>query len=142
MKVEKETLFKVKQDKPSDIVDGFDLEDKDNVYFTTMLKSEFTDSAGYPQVSKESNALAGVRSFRLDNKDKVHYLVLTNDKGQLYDPHGLFMEESLHKVKTMAGRKVWTLKKQTETVFKMYLEFLKTGNKSYLLNAQRKATDG
>lgn len=131
----------MKPDEVSDIIDVKDIDSGEN-YYTDTFKSEYTDTDGFPRTNDKNKAIAYLKTVVQDGQAKDTYYVLTNDKGQLYDPNGLFMEETLHKTKSMAGRKVWGWKRYNEEVFSNYLRFLRTKNKANLLYAQRKATDG
>jgi len=80
------------------------------------------------------------REVRIKPKPRervVAYYIKMSTKGELYDPWGIYTEGQNHKYARHAGQSAWKYRRVTELCFKYYLNFLRSRNKAYLLNAER-----
>ena len=89
---------------------------------------------GYPQTLKEERICAIVK---YTGNNPARYFVKVNDRGELFDPIGMYSEGQLNKDLKHAGKKEWRLKEVNNKIFSFYLNYLKTKNKAWLNNAIR-----
>lgn len=72
-------------------------------------------------------------------KDKVHFYIKKNHKGDLYNP-SLTNDAHENKQQTSHGKHKWNFVKVSQEQFQLYTKFLKTKNVRYLNQANRKIT--
>lgn len=65
------------------------------------------------------------------------YYIKMSTKGELYDPWGMYTEGQNHKYARHAGDSAWKYHRVKELCFKYYLNYLRSRNRAYLLNAER-----
>lgn len=70
------------------------------------------------------------------NGNRYHYYIKINQRGELYNPNGLFEGGTQRKTR-QTGEPVWQFREINMRVFDLYLSFLKTKNIAWLKNAER-----
>ena len=65
------------------------------------------------------------------------YYVKRGKHGELFNPIGMYAEDSSKKKMRHAGKPLWNFKQTTEKVFRYYTMFLQTRNLAHLRNADR-----
>jgi hypothetical protein len=70
---------------------------------------------------------------------KQRFFVKKNSLGKFLNPMGMYSENRHNKVLKHAGREEWEFKEVSPRVFSLYLSFLKSRNKAWLINAEREA---
>jgi hypothetical protein len=89
---------------------------------------------GYPLTNKDERICSVIKYTGTNNP---RYFVKVNDRGELFDPIGMYSEGGLNKDLKHAGKKEWRLKEVNNKIFSFYLNYLKTKNKAWLNNAIR-----
>lgn len=103
--------------------------------YTVAGKEDFKDSFGYPRITHENNPSTHAKCVHAG--DHTKFFIKMSNGGRIFDPIGMFDETQRLRESRHAGRPNWTWRTTKETVFKFYIEYLKTKNASYLLNAER-----
>ena len=128
--------FKIKPDEPN----AYDKVDETGLLsYTVMGSQDFFDDEGFPRVEDhESFKVHAQADVRING---VLYYVKLNNRGGLYDPFDPYERHSVRsEVRGSVPR--WTMRKTDQEVFTWYAQYLKTQNRSYLLNAERKMNNG
>lgn len=102
-----------------------DCEDEDG--FPVLNLDDAEDVFSYPDA----------HAIKVEKGDRTQYWVKRGKYGQLFNPKGLYSENSLHKQERHAGRPLWRLQTTSKRVFDFYVQFLKTKNTAWLQNAER-----
>jgi hypothetical protein len=104
--------------------------------YTITGKEDFRDNFDYPRTEFENNKNTHAKCVHVGNS--IRYYIKINHAGRLFNPIGMFDESQRLRESRHAGRPNWTWRQTNEDVFMLYIEFLKSKNSSYLLNAERK----
>ena len=120
--------------------------DKEQVVYTILGKHHGYDTKNYPvlydveyedgqvqHAEDSSDAFAKVSSF----KGQTKYYVKTGSGGVLYNPIGLYEGAGKDTNKIKMGRHLFRWTQVNSKCFAFYIEFLRTKNKRYIVNAQR-----
>jgi len=70
------------------------------------------------------------------NGNRYRYYVKMNQRGDLYNPRGLY-EGGYQRKKHESGEPIWAFREVNLRAFELYTSFLKTGNIAWLHNAER-----
>ena len=106
--------------------------------FTYAMKKDGDieiDGTLYPTISNEKSDF--VMAKRIVRKNTIKYFVKRNSYGKFLNPMGMYDEGRHNKQRHGTGEAEWPLTEVNENVFMMYINFLRTNNQSYLLNAER-----
>lgn len=119
------------------------------IAYTTKGNEDELDNNGLPvlhdelrqtQLGKDkiipAELLESAYAKQTFNGKRHHYYVKTNQRGDLYDPKGLYEEWNSSKQR-LGGEPMWKFREVNLRVFELYTSFLKTGNKAWLHNAGR-----
>lgn len=137
-------------DKESEVLDSDNSINPFVTVYTLIGKHDALDENGFPLlydtiyerdnakdvlIKAENDDLAyAKKSF---NTKRYNYHVKTNNRGDLYNPHGMYESANTHNKKHVSGDLVWRFQEVNLRVFELYLSFLKTNNKAWLMNAER-----
>ena len=120
--------------------------------YTIMHKHDELDEDGFPLLldtiyeqpgGKERLVLAATfedaYAKKTFNGKRYRYFAKVNNRRDLYDPAGLYVEDEKWQRKNtrQSGQLKWQFREVNLRVFELYLSFLKTNNKSWLNNANR-----
>jgi hypothetical protein len=119
-------------------------EPKDSFYYTSLGKENFIDDNGIPCEAKESDntfakKIKNKKSKTLLNGDTFSYFIKAYAKNKLYNPYEKHTIEDVNK----PNRIEQTCKKTSyfitvnESIFNKYINYLKTQNKKWLVEAQK-----
>lgn len=128
--------FSIKKKKDSKV-------EEKTVVYTFFGKHDLEDEGGYPlldmsdididNILKDPEVCAVKTMQRGVNK----YYVKRGKYGHLFNPIGIYSENTQYKQERHAGKPLWTLRLATKKVFEYYINFLKTKNIAWLNNAER-----
>lgn len=108
--------------------------EKESKYYTIFGKHDYLDDDQNPRLDKESQqAFAKV----IINNNKSRFFIKTGTYGKIYNPIGLYSENTHSKFLNRAGKPAWNFKEVNSRVFGMYVSFLRTKNLAWLNNAER-----
>jgi len=88
---------------------------------------------GYPVCDNKENEYAMIKYV---GDSPPRYFVRMDSRGELYNPNGIY-EGGANKYLKHTGKPQWELKETNSKIFNFYLNFLKTKNQAWLLNANR-----
>lgn len=71
------------------------------------------------------------------NGVKTSFWILYSPNHRMFNPYSLTADEYKRQRKVGQFRQSYKMKETNEKIFRMYVEFLRTQNPSYLLNAER-----
>ena len=106
-------------------------------YYTVSGEQDFFDDQQMPRLKKDCDKVCAKKSIK--NNGKTKYLVKLSLNSKLYNPlskYGLEQSRSFLDNTVRPANKFKTVNHKT---FNLYLDFLKTKNNSYLLNAERES---
>lgn len=106
-------------------------------YYTIKDSESYLDERGFPRLEKDGDEVYAKRFLRKNGTTK--YTVRLDSKSKLYNPISIYGKEN---DKNFLDRVCRSDNKFTEVngkVFDMYITFLRTGNVSYLYNAERES---
>ena len=103
-------------------------------FYTLIGKHKFLDKDKNPRVENE-NEDTFAKKIIVNNNTK--YYIKTGTYGKIYNPIGLFSEGTANKFMSKVGKKAWQFKEVNLKIFNMYINFLKTKNTAWLINAER-----
>lgn len=127
-------------------IDSFKIntQTKDSYYYTSVGEESFLDNDGFPEQKEESShtyakKIKNKKSKNLLGKNTFSFYIKAYGYKKLYNPYHQHTIEKINK-----PTKIENICKNTEYflevneyVFKKYLNFLKTQNKSWLAEAQK-----
>lgn len=105
------------------------------VFYTMVGTNESRKSTEGNYLLQEENDKTYAK--KLIRGSKEFYFVKINRVGHCFDPLGMYEIGSSSATKARTQDKNFQFKQVNEKVFHFYLEFLKSKNNAYLLNAQR-----
>jgi hypothetical protein len=114
------SIYKPKEGMPQESLAG---DSREALAFTIM---------GYEVPEKDPKAYCKI--VRVN--DTISYWVLRGPNGKLFNPYGLYEETEIIKRRT-AAQKPFVMRETTEKMFRHYLQFLKSKNPAWLINAER-----
>lgn len=139
--------------RPNDNVDILDNDsslDSSVVVYTITGKQDELDEDGFPIIfdtveerthgddvvvkAEDADIAYGKKTF---NGKRYRYYVKANNRGDLYNPYGMYESDQHKRKKHMSGDLVWKFHEVNLRVFELYISFLKTNNKAWLQNAMR-----
>lgn len=103
--------------------------------FTIKGKEQFIDENGFPRTHFENNA--NTHAKLVINGDSIRHLIKFSSTGRIFNPFGLYDETQRIRESRHAARPNWKWRQVSAAVFSFYIEFLKTRNTSFLVNAER-----
>ena len=103
--------------------------------FTISGKNDATSVEGYPIITNEASDFAFAK--KIVGVQKTRYFVKMNSSGKILNPIGLYSESTHNKQLRHTGAAEWQYAEVNEKVFTNYLNFLKSRNNAWLLNAER-----
>lgn len=106
-------------------------------FYTIFGSHDFLNDRGFPQQDEESTSTFAKKVST--NKRNPLYYVRGSSDGHFYDPLGMYDERKHNKFKGHHGKFHFDYIEVNERTFNFYLNYLKTKNKAYLLNAEREA---
>ena len=105
----------------------------DTVVYTWWGKNDTTLN-GYPVLlSGEDNEFAYAKTITY--KETKRYFAKIGPNGTLANPEGLYSNRDMQK--KIGDESAWRWKEVSSSVFRFYVEFLKTQNRAFLNNAER-----
>lgn len=104
-------------------------------YFTVNGRQDFLDEDGYPQLTDEGE-FAFAKKVSTNSRKPLYYIKGGTD-GHFFDPLGMYDERMHNKFKGHAGKFKFEFVQVNERAFAFYINYLRTKNRSYLLNAER-----
>ncbi len=120
--------------------------DREVVVFTLFGKHHDIDEHGYPilydveyedeqieYAEDSANAYAKVVYIR----GKSKYYIKASSDGDMYNPIGLYEGGGKDTKRVNLGRPEWEFEEVRKRPFEFYINFLKTKNQAYLINAER-----
>lgn len=109
----------------------------ENKFYTILGRQEFIDGDGYPRAT-EDDVINHLAKMQVVNNRLPRYFVKLSAHGTLVNPISPMnqMSYSIKKEEYTNGKYVEVNKR----VFKFYIDFLKTKNNAYLINAEREMT--
>ena len=138
-----DSIFRPNEIDPSEQI----AQDPSVVVYTIIGKQDELDGDGFPilhdtlyeRAGKETVVKAGdfeeAYAKKEFNGSSYTYYAKSNKRGNLYNPYGLY--EEWNHTKSREGEPIWKFVQINIRVFELYISFLKTNNKSWLLNAER-----
>jgi len=139
--------------RPNDNVEMLDDDRSINssvVVYTIIGKQDELDEDGFPMifdtveertngndivVKAEDADIAYAK--KLFNGKRYKYYVKANNRGDLYNPYGMYESDQHKRKKHMSGELVWRFQEVNIRVFELYMSFLRTNNMAWLNNAMR-----
>lgn len=103
-------------------------------FYTLIGKHKFLDNDKNPRLENE-NEDTFAKKIIVNNNTK--YYIKTGTYGKIYNPIGLFSEGTANKFLSKVGKRAWQFKEVNLKIFNMYINFLKTKNTAWLINAER-----
>ena len=103
--------------------------------YTVKGKEQFLDEAHYPRTKFENNSNTHAKLVSIGESKR--YYIKFNRTGRIFDPCGLYDEIQQTRESRHASRPNWKWRQVSERVFLFYLEYLKTRNKAFFINAER-----
>ena len=97
-------------------------------------KHDWIDEDRNPRKDSETD---DVCAKKVPREKTFKYYIKTGVHGKIFDPIGLFSEGTSAKFLARAGKKAWNFTQVNAKVFDMYVAFLRTKNKAWLINAER-----
>lgn len=123
-------------------------ENADVMVYTIKGKEDYTDSEGFPLLADtihqsttgktrtlKAETLPEAYAKKVFNGNRYRYYVKISNFGNFYDPNGLYSEWTQNK--KAKGEYVWKFREVNPKTFSMYISFLKTNNKAWVINAER-----
>lgn len=107
----------------------------DNRLYTIVGQHDFLDEDGYPRLNLKDD-VKPLAELSITN-GKTVYFVKRSDSGRLFNPIGLYSEGQEEKFMKHRGKNQWSLRRCNHSVFKNYINFLKTKNEAWFRNAER-----
>ena len=107
--------------------------------YTILGDHEELDAEGFPVVSAETPNVLAKKIAGITGSQPKFY-VKRGLNGELYNPMGMYSEGKNVKFLSKIGRDEYVFKQVNQTVFNLYINFLKTKNEAWLKNAQRELT--
>lgn len=104
------------------------------IYYTIKGKEDTISDEGFPLL--ENGLSEWVLAKEVVN-EKTSYYIKCDDRGQLYNPYGMYAESHLTTRSRKTGKPNYKFTNVKKRVFDLYLNFLKTKNKAWLSNAER-----
>lgn len=106
----------------------------ENKFYTILGKQDFVDGDGYTRAHEE-NVNNHLAKLQLLNNTKPRYFVKMSEFGSLLNPISSMNQSSysFKKADFVNGKYIEVNKR----VFKLYIDFLKTKNNAYLINAEK-----
>ena len=109
--------------------------------YTFSGEEDLKDELGYPMVDikKVKDVFTDYKVFALKVVigNSIKYFVKRGKFGKLFNPIGLYSEGTARKYNNHAGKPEWTLQQTNKKVFDFYINFLKTKNPAWIINADR-----
>ena len=112
-------------------------EDMPNASYTILGRHDYLDGDGLPVICDTDEEHAEDRPEAYAKVMSNRFFVKANARGELYNPIGLYSENTQNSNRKGTGTKIWQYKETHYKAFMTYLNFLKTKNVAYLLNAER-----
>ena|SRR3990172_6215169 len=111
------------------------------ISYTIFGKHTSVDIEGFPLINHTSTHICAQYQKKTDVDGKaIHrYFIRRGDDGTFYNPIGMYESSFTKSSYKKATHGEYTLREVQSKVFKMYLQFLKTKNQSWLKNAEREA---
>ena len=126
-------IYRMNKDKP-DITQPTKT---DVVFFTLSGKEDVVDEDGYPVLTSHKIDLI---CARLDiSGDHRKYQVRRDGNGSFYNPQGLYSDGYMTRTGKRISKPELDFRTVNQSVFQLYLQFLKTKNEAWLRKAERKA---
>lgn len=115
---------------------------KEVEYFTIKGSQDFIDEEGYPRVKQDGNSVLAKKICYYDEKNnvvtaKTRYQIKIGAYGRIYNPIGMYTEGRANKFSSKSGKEEWRMKEVNESIFSLYITFLKTKNVAHLTLAER-----
>lgn len=112
------------------------------VCYTIFGQHDYLDADDMPclmdgDVTAEENDWACAKTVTIDGNTR--FFVKRGDNGRLLNPIGISDEWTHNKFRHQTGKKAWNFMEVNERVFQFYIQFLKTKNTAYHINAEREA---
>lgn len=105
-----------------------------NIYYTLFGRHDYIDDEQNPRLNSETDE-AFAKTVIANNKTK--FFIKTGLYGKVYNPIGLYSENTHSKFLHKSGKPAWNFKEVNSKVFNMYVSFLRTKNLAWLNNAER-----
>jgi len=137
-------------DEPVDILDPDNSGNPEVVVYTMTGKQDAIDQDGLPVIfdsveernhgndvvtkAEDADIAYAKKTF---NGKRYKYFVKANNRGDLYNPYGLYESDHIKTTKRMTGELKWKFHEVNLRVFELYTSFLRTNNRSWLNNATR-----
>lgn len=107
---------------------------KESKYYTIFGNHDYLDDDQNPRLNEETpKAFAKV----VANGSKNRFFIKTGLYGKIYNPIGLYSENTHSKFLNKSGKPAWNFKEVNSKVFDMYVSFLRTKNLAWFNNAER-----
>jgi hypothetical protein len=109
---------------------------------TTGFEDDMGDQTGYGVGGRKVSidhidCCCKKKTVDTDEGELTYYFIKVDSTGFLFDPWGHYSEGTQAKQSRQSGKPMWNFHKVAKDCFNFYLQFLKTRNKAYLVNAER-----
>lgn len=130
-------------------LDEFNIKNKTikEEFFTFMGLQEFIDEKGYPKISSDTDiSYAKICESKksksiIDNKESYRFYIKTDPNNNIINPKKIYSDKNFDLKSNTHLNKICKhteqYKEVSESIFKKYIEFLKTQNIKWLKEAQR-----
>lgn len=107
--------------------------------YTIAKHSSNVDENGNYLIDDENSDMAYAKEIR-GNRNRFY---VKFGEGHLFDPFGMFTtSKDANKLDKAKKKPIYSYKEVSPRIFKLYLNFLKTKNKAWLINAEREIING
>jgi hypothetical protein len=111
------------------------LETNKDRFFCLLADKDFIDKENNPRCNTEDNKVLAKIKYKPNGMPK--YLIRIDDTKKLFNPTLDLPETKNIKLLHSIGKETTLFKEVNKKAFDFYLMFLKTGNGSWILNAER-----
>jgi|LauGreDrversion4_2_1035121.scaffolds.fasta_scaffold08420_7 hypothetical protein len=115
---------------------------KEVEYFTLKGHQDFLDDQGNPRSNGDGNDVLAKKICYYDENNsvvvaKTRYQIKIGAYGRIFNPIGMYSEGNANKFSSKSGKEEWRMKEVNESIFNLYVAFLKTKNVAHLTLAER-----